>query len=61
MAQEPELGSLKRRFDKVKDPRMGRARRHRLFDILTIAILAISWGAGSWVDVATSRERLQLR
>ncbi len=51
MAQEPELGSLKKCFSKIKDPRIDRTKRHKLIEILIIAILAVICGADSWVDV----------
>jgi len=51
VAQEPELGSLKKCFGKVKDPRIDRTKRHKLIDIMIIAILAVICGADSWVDV----------
>ncbi len=53
MAQEPDLGSLKKCFSKVKDPRIDRTKRHKLIDILIIAILAVICGADNWVDVET--------
>jgi predicted transposase YbfD/YdcC len=51
MAQEPELGNLKKCFGKITDPRINRTKRHKLIDILIIAILAVICGADSWVDV----------
>jgi len=51
MAQEPELGSFKKCFGKVKDPRIDRTKRHKLIVIMIIAILAVICGADSWVDV----------
>ncbi len=51
MAQEPDLGSLKKCFGKVKDPRIDRTKRHKLTDILIIALVAVICGADSWVDV----------
>lgn len=51
MTQEPDLGNLKKCFRKVKDPRIERTKRHKLIDILIIAILAVICGADSWVDV----------
>src|SRR5690349_4125864 len=39
-------------FADLPDPRRGPARRHRLLDIVTIAVLAVLCGADSWVDVA---------
>ena len=51
MIQEPDLRKLKKCFGKVKDPRIDRTKRHKLIDILIIAILAVICGADSWVDV----------
>jgi predicted transposase YbfD/YdcC len=51
MAQEPELGSIKKCFGKVKDPRIDRTKRHKLIEIMIMAILAVICGADSWVDV----------
>jgi predicted transposase YbfD/YdcC len=39
-------------FADLLDPRSGPALRHRLLDIVTIAVLAVLCGADSWVDVA---------
>jgi hypothetical protein len=38
-------------FADVPDPRVDRAKRHDLLDIVTIAICAVLCGADSWVDV----------
>lgn len=51
MTQEPDLGNLKKCLRKVKDPRIDRTKRHKLIEILIIAILAVICGADSWVDV----------
>ena len=51
MAQEPELGSFKKCFGKVKDPRIDRTKRHKLIEIMIMATLAVICGADSWVDV----------
>lgn len=51
MTEEPDLGNLKKCLRKVKDPRIDRTKRHKLIDILNIAILAVICGADSWVDV----------
>jgi len=37
-------------FGDLPDPRMNRARRHDLLDIVTIALCAVIWGADSWVE-----------
>jgi len=38
-------------FGEIKDPRIERSKRHKLVDILTIAILAVICGADSWVGM----------
>jgi hypothetical protein len=40
-------------FSKIEDPRIERTKRHKLIDILTIAILAVICGADSWVAMAS--------
>ena len=39
-------------FCDLVDPRISHGRRHRLLDIVTIAVCAVISGAESWVDVA---------
>ena len=51
MTLEPEIGSIARHFSKIKDPRIDRTKRHRLLDIIIIAICAVICGADSWVDI----------
>ena len=43
--------SLIERFSILVDPRDDRAKRHRLIDIIVIAVCAVIGGADSWVDV----------
>ena len=43
---------LLRYFAELPDPRMNRTRRHRLSDILTLALCAVLCGADGWVQVA---------
>ena len=38
-------------FSQIEDPRIERSKRHKLIDILTIAILAVICGADSWVGM----------
>ena len=38
-------------FGKIQDPRVGNAKRHKLLDILVIAICAVICGADSWTEV----------
>ena len=51
MTQEPEIGSIAKHFGKMRDPRIDRSKRHKLLDILIIAICAVICGADSWVDI----------
>jgi hypothetical protein len=44
-------GKLCEHFDEIEDPRIERTKRHKLMDILTIAILAVICGADSWVGM----------
>ena len=39
-------------FKELKDPRIERTKRHKLLDILVIAICAVICGADNWVEVA---------
>lgn len=40
-------------FDQMSDPRIERTKRHKLIDIITIAICAVICGADSWVAIET--------
>jgi predicted transposase YbfD/YdcC len=51
MTPEPQVEKITQHFTKVKDPRIDRTKRHKLTDILVIAILAIICGADGWTDV----------
>lgn len=51
MAKEAEVGSITEHFGKVKDPRVERTKRHKLVDIILIAICGVICGADSWVDI----------
>lgn len=44
-------GKLSDHFNEIEDPRIERTKRHKLIDILTIAILAVICGADSWVGM----------
>lgn len=48
-AEGPRVAT--RIFEDVKDPRIDRTRRHKLEDILTIALVAILGGAEAWTEV----------
>ena len=43
--------SLIELFSELEDPRIDRTKRHRLIDVVVIAICGIIYGADSWVDV----------
>ena len=43
--------SIARHFADLPDPRIERAKRHALLDIVTIALCAVICGADSWVEV----------
>ena len=45
------VGLLTDQFAKLTDPRTGHAKRHKLIDVIVIAICAVICGADSWVDV----------
>lgn len=51
MDVEAPKGPL-RAFAELKDPRVNRTKRHRLTDVLAIAICAVICGADGWVQVA---------
>jgi predicted transposase YbfD/YdcC len=51
MTKEAGIGSIRKHFSKVKDPRIERTKRHKLLDILVIAICGVICGADSWVDI----------
>lgn len=46
------LKNLQECFSTLTDPRMKRARRHELLDILILAICAVVCDCNSWVDIA---------
>lgn len=51
--QEPEpVEQLHKRFSALDDPRVERTKRHRLLDIIAIAICAVICGADDWVEIA---------
>jgi predicted transposase YbfD/YdcC len=51
MSEERGIGSFARHFGKIRDPRIERTKRHKLLDIIIIAICGIICGADSWVDI----------
>ena len=49
-------------FQDLEDPRIERSKRHRLLDIVAIAVCAVICGAGSWVCVEMfGKSRVQTR
>lgn len=38
-------------FSDINDPRIDRSKRHKLIDIVTIAICAVICGADTWEDI----------
>lgn len=50
--EAPRVGLFTHHFAALKDPRVERRKRHKLFDIITIALCACICGADSWVEVA---------
>jgi len=49
--EERISGAIEQHFGELEDPRMDRTKRHKLMDILVIAICAIIAGADNWEDV----------
>jgi len=47
------IASIERHFADLDDPRIDRTKRHKLLDIVVIAICAIICGADDWVAVET--------
>ncbi len=46
------VSPLTEQFSNLKDPRIDRTKRHKLIDIVTIAVCAVVCGADTWVDMA---------
>jgi predicted transposase YbfD/YdcC len=51
MTEAVKIGSIAKHFSKVNDPRIDRSKRHKLLDIILIAICGVICGADSWVDI----------
>lgn len=49
--EERPTAKIESHFEKVRDPRIGNAKRHKLLDILVIAICAVICGADGWSDI----------
>lgn len=50
--EEMPAGSITVHFARLEDPRIDRSKKHKLLDIITIAICGVICGADSWVDIA---------
>lgn len=48
---KPPITAIEEYFGDITDPRKGNAIRHRLIDIITIAICGVICGADNWVDI----------
>ena len=48
---EKPTASIEKHFGKIRDPRIGNAKRHKLIDILVIAICGVICGADGWSDI----------
>ena len=46
-------------FGKMRDPRIGNAKRHKLMDILVIAICAVICGADTWTEIELFGQKKQ--
>lgn len=51
MSAFPE-GSLLRHFEDLNDPRVERTKKHKLIDLVAIAICGVICGADNWVEIA---------
>jgi predicted transposase YbfD/YdcC len=49
--EEGSVGDLETIFRQVEDPRMERTKRHRLGDIIILAICGVLCGAEGWVEI----------
>jgi predicted transposase YbfD/YdcC len=49
--EEKPTGKIETHIGKIRDPRIGNAKRHKLIDIFTIAICAVICGADNWSDI----------
>ncbi len=56
MSKTP-IGTIGEHFSKVSDPRIERTKRHKLLDIICIAICAVICGADNWVEVENFGEQ----
>ena len=54
MGSSIEHGVMAKHFEGLVDPRVERAKRHELLDIIMITICAVLCGADNWVEVEES-------
>ena len=57
--EEKPAGNIIVHFARLEDPRIERSKKHKLIDIITIAICGVICGADSWVDIAMFGESKQ--
>jgi len=50
-SKQDSLGRVREYFKELEDPRIDRAKRHELLDILVIAVCGVICGADTWVDI----------
>lgn len=48
---QDRVAKIKDHFSDLEDPRVNRTKKHKLIDIITIAICAVICGADGWVDI----------
>jgi predicted transposase YbfD/YdcC len=56
MEQEEAAQGIVTHFSVMRDPRVERTKRHRLIDIIVLAVCAVIGGAETWVDLETYGE-----
>ncbi len=52
MSESP-VASITEHFKELKDPRIDRRKRHKLLDVVTMALCGVICGADTWVDIQT--------
>jgi predicted transposase YbfD/YdcC len=52
MAASPRLGSIRKHFRRLKDPRVVGRSRHRLIDVVVLAICGVIANCDDWPDIA---------
>lgn len=59
MAAATRVGSLKKHFRPLKDPRVAGRTRHLLFDIIVLAICGVISNCDNWPDIALFAQKRQ--